>query len=221
MNAPPFAAALLCHRRSCCCWPPAPNRRRRRSRCARSRPSSIAPATAPAAATNTPARSAPASNRGSAFASAASWSSGRVDLGDAVKAGQVLAQLDPRDLRLGQDAAPRRRGERRRSTCSRPRPTSSATSDLRDQGFISGAELERRETSLKVAQAQLDAGAGAVGRARQPGRAMPRWSPMPAASSPASTSSRAWSSPPARRCCAWRTTARATSSSRCPRTRSR
>ena len=48
-----------------------------------------------------------------------------------------------------------------------------------------------------------------------------RWSPMRAASSPASTSSREWSSPPARRCCAWPTTARATSSSRCPRTRSR
>ena len=35
-------------------------------------------------------------------------------------------------------------------------PTSSATATLRDQNFISGAELERRETTLKAAQAQLD-----------------------------------------------------------------
>ena len=41
--------------------------------------------------------------------------------------------------------------------------------DLRDQGFISSAELERRETTLKAAQAQLDAGPRAEQRAGQPG----------------------------------------------------
>ncbi|MGZ5892672.1 MAG: efflux RND transporter periplasmic adaptor subunit [Caldimonas sp.] len=77
-----------------------------------------------------------------------------VDVGDSVKAGQVLARLDPRDLRLGEDAA-------------RAAVTSAAVNlqqaeadfkryrDLRNQGFISGAELERRETMLKVASAQL------------------------------------------------------------------
>ena len=73
-----------------------------------------------------------------------------------VKAGQVLAQLDPQDLRLGQDAARRRRRGGATRTCSRPQPTSSAIKDLRDQGFISCAELERRDTTLKSAQAQLD-----------------------------------------------------------------
>ena len=77
-----------------------------------------------------------------------------VNVGDTVKAGQVMARLDPRDLRLGEDVA-------------RAAVTSAAVNlqqadadfkryrDLRDQGFISGAELERRETTLKVAQAQL------------------------------------------------------------------
>ena len=36
---------------------------------------------------------------------------------------------------------------------------------LKDQNFISGAELERRDTALKAAQATLDAGPGATGLA--------------------------------------------------------
>ncbi len=77
-----------------------------------------------------------------------------VNVGDAVKAGQVLARLDPRDLRLGEDVA-------RAGVASAAVNLQLADADfkryrdLRDQGFISGAELERRETSLKVAQAQL------------------------------------------------------------------
>jgi membrane fusion protein, multidrug efflux system len=76
-------------------------------------------------------------------------------LGDRVKAGQVLATLDPQDLRLGQEAA--------RSTVRAARVNHEQAladfkrfKDLRDQGFISTAELERRETALKTAQAQLD-----------------------------------------------------------------
>ena len=78
-----------------------------------------------------------------------------VNVGDAVKAGQLLARLDPRDLRLGEDVA-------RAAVASAAVNLQQAEADfkryrdLKDQGFISGAELERRETTLKVAQAQLE-----------------------------------------------------------------
>jgi len=77
-----------------------------------------------------------------------------VDPGAVVRPGQVLARLDARDLRLGQDAAIAAVAsadvnlQQAQADFNRYR-------DLRDQGFISGAELERRETSLKVARAQL------------------------------------------------------------------
>jgi RND family efflux transporter MFP subunit len=78
-----------------------------------------------------------------------------VELGDTVKAGQVLAQLDPQDLRLGQDAA------RAALTSAQANYEQTAADykrfkDLRDQGFISAADLERRETALTAAKATLD-----------------------------------------------------------------
>ncbi|MCE9661239.1 MAG: efflux RND transporter periplasmic adaptor subunit [Burkholderiales bacterium] len=77
-----------------------------------------------------------------------------VNVGDAVKAGQVLARLDPRDLRLGEDVA--RAGVASAAVnLQQAEADFTRYRDLKDQGFISGAELERRETSLKVAQAQL------------------------------------------------------------------
>lgn len=78
----------------------------------------------------------------------------QAELGQHVQAGQVLAQLDPQDYRLAADAA-------------RAQVTAAATSRnlaaadfkryqaLKEQNFISGAELERREATLKSAQAQL------------------------------------------------------------------
>jgi membrane fusion protein, multidrug efflux system len=79
----------------------------------------------------------------------------QVDLGDVVKAGQVLAQLDPQDLKLGQDAA--------RAALLGAQANTDQTladfkrfKDLRDQGFISSAELERRDTAVKAANAQLE-----------------------------------------------------------------
>lgn len=77
------------------------------------------------------------------------------DLGDAVKAGQSLAQLDPQDLKLGQEAA------RAGLLAAQANHDQTAADlkrfrELRDQGFISSAELERRETALKSAQAQLE-----------------------------------------------------------------
>jgi len=77
-----------------------------------------------------------------------------VDSGAVVRPGQVLARLDARDLRLGQDAA-------LAAVASADVNLQQAEADfkryrdLRDQGFIGAAELERRETSLKVARAQL------------------------------------------------------------------
>ena len=78
-----------------------------------------------------------------------------VDLGDVVKAGQVLAQLDSQDLRLGQDAA--------RATVAMAQASYDQNvadfkryKNLSDQGFIGPAELDRREMALKTAQAQLD-----------------------------------------------------------------
>jgi membrane fusion protein, multidrug efflux system len=76
-------------------------------------------------------------------------------LGDSVKAGQVLASLDPQDLRLGQEAA---RSAVRAASVSHEQALADFRrfKELRDQGFISAAELERRETTLKSAQALLE-----------------------------------------------------------------
>jgi multidrug efflux system membrane fusion protein len=77
------------------------------------------------------------------------------DLGDSVKAGQVLASLDPQDLRLGQEAA-RSSVQAARVNHEQALADFKRFKELRDQGFISTAELERRETTLRAAQAQLD-----------------------------------------------------------------
>ncbi len=79
-----------------------------------------------------------------------------VESGQRVKAGQILAQLDPQDLKLAADAA------RAQAAAARTNRDLAAADfrryqALKEQNFISGAELERRETTLKAAQAQLDA----------------------------------------------------------------
>ena len=77
------------------------------------------------------------------------------ELGSTVKAGQVLAQLDSQDLRLGQDGA-------RAALVAAQANHDLALADFKrfkellDKGFISSAELERRDTTLKAARAQLD-----------------------------------------------------------------
>ena len=78
-----------------------------------------------------------------------------VDVGDAVKVGRVLAQLDPVDLRLGQDAA----GAALTSAIANHEQTVADVKrfkNLHEQGFISAAELERRQTALTAAKAQLE-----------------------------------------------------------------
>jgi len=77
------------------------------------------------------------------------------NVGDTVKAGQVLAQLDPQDLKLAQESA--RAGLAAAQTnLELANADYKRYKDLRDQGFISSAELERRDTALKSAQAQFD-----------------------------------------------------------------
>jgi membrane fusion protein, multidrug efflux system len=79
----------------------------------------------------------------------------QADVGERVKAGQVIAQLDPSDLALG--AASARAGLQAAAT---NRDLAAADfkrfADLRAQNFISEAELQRREATLRAAQAQLD-----------------------------------------------------------------
>lgn len=77
------------------------------------------------------------------------------EVGQRVRVGQVLAQLDPQDLKLAADAA------RAQVTAMRTNRDLAAADfkryqALKDQNFISGAELERREATLQAAQAQLD-----------------------------------------------------------------
>ncbi len=78
-----------------------------------------------------------------------------VNLGDRVKGGQALAQVDPADLRFGQDAA------RAGLTAAQVNYEQTAIDykryqDLRAQGFISAADLERRNSGLQAAKAQFD-----------------------------------------------------------------
>lgn len=77
------------------------------------------------------------------------------NLGDAVRAGQVLGQLDPGDLKLGQEAAQAALGAARASY-EFSEAEFKRFKELKDQGFISGWELERRETALSAARAQYE-----------------------------------------------------------------
>jgi len=78
-----------------------------------------------------------------------------VNLGDAVKPGQALARIDAQDLKLAQAAAAAgvaaARTNRDQAGADYKRFV-----DLQRQGFISAAELERRDSAFKAAQAQLE-----------------------------------------------------------------
>lgn len=79
----------------------------------------------------------------------------QAEIGQHVPAGALLAELDAQDLRLQQSAAVS-------SAQSAQVNLQLATDDferyknLRNQGFISGADLDRREATLKAAQAQFN-----------------------------------------------------------------
>jgi len=78
-----------------------------------------------------------------------------VELGQRVKPGQRLADLDPRDYELAADAA-RAQVRAAQTQLELAQADFKRYQELKDQSFISGAELERRETTLKAAQAQWD-----------------------------------------------------------------
>ena len=77
-----------------------------------------------------------------------------VESGQVVRLGQVLAQLDPQDFKLGQDAA-------RAGLVAAEANASQASADLKrftelkTQGFISEAELDRHVTVQRTAEAAL------------------------------------------------------------------
>lgn len=79
----------------------------------------------------------------------------QAEVGQRVKAGQLLAQIDPQDYTLAADAA-------RAQVAAAATNRDLAAADfkryqvLKEQNFIGSAELERRETVLKAAQAQVD-----------------------------------------------------------------
>ena len=77
------------------------------------------------------------------------------EVGQRVKAGQVLAQLDATDLRLAQDGST---AQVRAAQTSLDLASAEFKryKELREQGFIGALELERRETTLLAAKAQLD-----------------------------------------------------------------
>mgnify|MGYP000250482347 CR=1 FL=1 len=79
----------------------------------------------------------------------------QAELGQRAQAGQVLAQLDPQDYRLAADAA---RAQQASAQTSRDLAAADLKRyrELRAQNFISGAELERRESTYKSAQAQFE-----------------------------------------------------------------
>ncbi|MDM0016817.1 efflux RND transporter periplasmic adaptor subunit [Variovorax saccharolyticus] len=79
----------------------------------------------------------------------------QAELGQHVQAGQVLAQLDPQDFRLAAEGA---RAQHAAALTNRDLALADLKRyrELRQQNFISGADLERRESTYKAAQAQLE-----------------------------------------------------------------
>lgn len=76
------------------------------------------------------------------------------EVGQSVQAGQVLAELDPQDLQLAQAAA--RAGMLAAEVNAvQARADLARFKDLHAQGFISAAELQRRDSTAKAAEAQL------------------------------------------------------------------
>ena len=78
-----------------------------------------------------------------------------VNVGDLVKAGQPLAQIDASDYKLGQEVA-RAGAASADAQLALSEAEFKRYKELREQGFISGLELERRQAALKAARAQAE-----------------------------------------------------------------
>jgi RND family efflux transporter MFP subunit len=76
------------------------------------------------------------------------------EVGQRVRAGQLLAQLDATDLKLGLESA-RSAVQAAQAQVDLGTAELKRYQDLRQQGFISALELERRETALHAQRAQL------------------------------------------------------------------
>jgi multidrug efflux system membrane fusion protein len=74
-----------------------------------------------------------------------------VNLGDRVKAGQALALLDPGDLQLAQSAA-QAALRSAQAQLEQAQADHQRAASLRDQGFISAAEFDRRAAALTAAR---------------------------------------------------------------------
>lgn len=79
-----------------------------------------------------------------------------VDVGTPVRAGQLLAQLDPKDLQLSESAA-QAQVAAARAQAEVAELDYKRVKDLLAKGFISKAEYDRQETQLKATKAQAEA----------------------------------------------------------------
>ena len=79
----------------------------------------------------------------------------QAELGQQVKAGQVLARLDPQDYQLAVDAA---RAQTAAAKTNRDLAAAELEryKDLRKQNFISSAEMDKREATLSSSQSQFE-----------------------------------------------------------------
>lgn len=78
-----------------------------------------------------------------------------VEVGHEVKAGDVLAQLDPRDLQLGEEAL-KAQVISAQSELDLAKADLARYTDLYNKNFISKAELDRRQYAFKTASAKLE-----------------------------------------------------------------
>ena len=78
-----------------------------------------------------------------------------VNVGDVVKPGQVLAELDPSDLKLGAQAAMAALAAAQ-AQASQAEANLKRFTELQQQGFISEAQLDTYVTAARAARAQLD-----------------------------------------------------------------